>query len=94
MIIEFVHITGKDPWEDRHDEFIIKVNGKNFMHFSSYGEPEDNSIGRDWSDVFKIPDLLAKVISVYDNRSSMENVDIVHTELTWQDYYSKEGHHD
>lgn len=84
MIIEFIHITGEDEWGDDHrDEFIIKVNGKNFMDFRSYGEPEDNSLDRDWNDVFKISDLIQKAI---DSRDEFEEVTMISKKVTWEQY--------
>jgi len=42
---------------DCRDKLVIKVNGKEVFEVSD-GEPEDSNLSRDFSDCFKIPELM------------------------------------
>lgn len=62
MRIEIVQRTSeeKSKCEDR-EALVIRVNGKDFMSFYD-GEPEDNTLSRNFSDIFRIEELINNVI--------------------------------
>lgn len=62
MTIEF--ISASDTWREEHDYrefFTVIIDGKDFMDFYD-DEPEDSNLCRSFSDVFRIPALVHKVI--------------------------------
>lgn len=56
-------ITSDEEWSEDNDYrsfFVVKVDGQIEMSFID-GEPEDASLGRDFSDISSIGELLKKV---------------------------------
>jgi hypothetical protein len=53
-------------------KFVLKIDGKKFMSFYD-GEPEDSNLGRNFNDVFSIPELIQRV---YDAGKSGEVLEI------------------
>jgi len=53
-------IASSEKYEEEHDYkgfFVVKIDGETKARFYD-GEPEDANMGRDFSDVFTIPDLM------------------------------------
>ena len=67
MKIEF--ISSSESWSDEHDYrqfFNVIINGERFI--SCYDdEPEDSNLCRSFSDVFRIPALVKKIIEAMKN---------------------------
>lgn len=58
MKIEF--ISSSEKWSENHDYrnfYKVMINDKVFMNFHD-GEPEDSNLCRDFSDVYKIGELI------------------------------------
>ena len=65
MKIEFLTLSQDAVAKnDYRDEVAVMVNGKKIMHFRDGGEPEDNSLGRDWSDIYMIKSLVKEMIAM------------------------------
>lgn len=72
MNIEF--ISSNDNFQESHDYrsfFGVKVDGEKFMFFLD-GEPEDANLGRDFSDIYKLPALLSKVVAAAQSGESIK----------------------
>lgn len=68
---------------DYRDGLIIKVDGKTV--FSAFdGEPEDNSLSRNFSDCYGIVSLMKQAFRASANRESL-NV-VVH-DITWDELF-------
>lgn len=53
-------------------KFVLKIDGKTLINVYD-GEPEDSNLGRNFSDVFYIPELIQRV---YDAGKSGEVLEI------------------
>lgn len=61
MQIEFIHRSPEEVERcEYRDAFVVRVNDRDFMQFFD-GEPEDNSLARNFSDVRRIKSLVEKV---------------------------------
>lgn len=68
---------------DCRNAFVVAVNGKSFLNFVD-GEPEDNSISRNFSDVSSIGSLIERVVKA---RDSGESVEIRNEKMSWEDIF-------
>jgi len=78
MKVEVISLTDK-VIEDREyrDRLVIKIDGKNEFHVSD-GEPEDARLGRDFSDCWKIPELMTMA---HEAGAKGEAIEIVITKV-------------
>lgn len=58
------------------------IDGKQFMRFKD-GDPEDNSLGRNFNDVYLIHDLLSNVVKATE---AGEKVEVSHREVFWDEF--------
>ena len=58
MTVEIISLTD-EAYEKRDycDVFTIKVDGKTVLNVYD-GEPEDNNLSRNFSDIFSVPELI------------------------------------
>ncbi len=57
---------------DYQGKFVLKIDGERFMSLFD-GEPEDSNLGRNFSDIFYIPELIQRV---YDAGKSGEPLEL------------------
>lgn len=60
---------------DYRGKFVLKIDDKRFMSFFD-GEPEDANLGRDFSDVFSIPELIQRVYAAGKSGEPLEIEDV------------------
>lgn len=60
---------------DYRGKFVLKIDDKKFMSFYD-GEPEDANLGRDFSDVFSIPELIQRVYAAGKSGEPLEIEDV------------------
>lgn len=63
-------------WDEGRCRFLIIVDGKEVFSVHD-GEPEDSTLGRNFSACFNIPELLQKV---YDAGKSGEQLEIIRSD--------------
>lgn len=56
MKVLFYNFTLEDDWREA---VVVRVDGKKVMSFYD-GEPEDNSLMRNFNDIYSLPDLLKR----------------------------------
>lgn len=69
---------------DYRDAYEIKINGKRVFKARD-GEPEDNSLGRDFSDIYNIPDLMKIAYEAGKNGEEFE-IEYEETDTIWTNY--------
>ncbi len=77
--------TGFDE-SDGRGFLAITIDGKRVASFCD-GEPEDNSLGRNFNDCFKLLTLLQKV---HEAGKNFEPLEVKRTELSWDEYCNKD----
>lgn len=60
---------------DYRGKFVLKIDDKRFMSIFD-GEPEDANLGRDFSDVFSIPELIQRVYAAGKSGEPLEIEDV------------------
>lgn len=80
MVIQCISAQNK---RDFRNAFVVVVNGKSFLNFVD-GEPEDNSISRNFNDILNIGSLIERAIKA---RDSGESVEIKNEEMSWEDIF-------
>lgn len=80
MLIQCISAQNK---EDYRRAFVVAINGKSFLNFVD-GEPEDNSISRNFNDILSIDSLIERVIKA---RDSGESVEIKKEKMSWEDIF-------
>ena len=84
MKIEIVSATN----EDHRDAIAIYVNGERVMNFYD-GEPEDNSLCRNFGDIYGIGELIDRVIQA---ERSGDGVELIEKELpSWDAIHEYEA---
>jgi hypothetical protein len=76
MKIEFLYAN--DDLDGR-SAVLVKKDGGQAMLFAD-GEPEDNSLGRNFNDIFMLPSLLEEV-------AGADEVEVVTKEITWSELW-------
>ncbi len=80
MKIESFVATDKN---DYRDGLIIQIDGKTV--FSAFdGEPEDNTLGRNFSDCYSIVDLMEQAFEASTNR---ESLNIAVHDVDWDELF-------
>ena len=64
--------------QDYQDFYEIEVDGKKEVSASDYGEPEDNTLGRNLNFVYSLPELMEKA---YNAGKNGEDFKITHEEV-------------
>ena len=77
-IIEKKLSTKAIEQNDFRNEYTIVVNGKTRINVGDYGEPEDNSLGRDLDFVYDIVKLMK---DAYNAGKNGENFNVIQKEM-------------
>lgn len=80
MKIIYKHAMNK--WEFRYG-VVVEVDGKPEAEFYD-GEPEDNSIGRNFNDIHNIPKLMKMA---YEAGVKGEDFSVSEEEVTWDELF-------
>ncbi len=79
MKIKTKSLSGKAlEKQDYQDFYEIEVDGKEKISASDYGEPEDNTLGRNLNFIYKITGLMEKA---YNAGKNGEDFKITHEEV-------------
>ena len=70
MHIKFISESCRDKWDYLFTSYEIIIDDEQFMFFQECdvtAAPEDNTLDRNFSDVYRIPELIEKVVDAINS---------------------------